>query len=293
MKVLSKLANALGVIVSKDEKLAFLFYRKSVLYDTNDFSEVWNLTVPPYTTCAAISNDNSILAIKNCSGKISLWDIKNKVLIKNFPMKKLPGENCLFSPDDRYLVDADVDGNIMVIDKETLTFKVINKYCGSMINGITFNYDTNEFIFSFLEKNTDLSMAKTKKHAVIWKYPFEENEPVNQLIPAEVGEFSPIRNIPNSTKYYSYTEKELIILNSIFEIESKIPIKLDYGFKPICSSKDGKYILTIKHGINLYSLNTLNLISDHFIKGAIDVAFFNNNKIIVASKYGSYVMELS
>lgn len=295
METIKKLTHAIGLTISNDEKLAFLFHRMAVLYDAENFSEIWSFKVPQYTSNAAISNNNKLLATKNVFGRISLWSIESKKLIKNFPMKRVEGENILFSPDDRYLVDADFNGNIMVINIADLSFQVIKTYDDCMINGISFNEKTAEFIFTFLEKFTIKNMhsERNNKHVVIWKYPFKENNPLQYLLPEEVGRFSPIKKISNSDNYYSYNEKELIILDNRFEIKSRAPLKVDYAFKPVLCSKEGKYIASVKHGINLYCLKSLDFIANYFVKGALGAAFIDGDKkMIVAGRNGSYVLEI-
>ncbi len=295
MKTIKKLTHAIGLTISNDEKLAFLFHRMAVLYDAENFSEIWSFKVPQYTNNAAISNNNKLLATKNVFGRISLWDIESKKLIKNFLMKRVEGENILFSPDDRYLVDADFNGNIMVINIADLSFQVIKTYDDCMINGISFNEKTGEFIFTFLEKFTIKNMhsERNKKYVVIWKYPFKENNPLQYLLPEEVGRFSPIKEISNRDNYYSYNEKELILLDNRFEIKSRAPLKVDYAFKPVLCSNEGKYIASVKHGINLYCLNSLDFIANYFVKGALDAAFIDGDKkMIVAGRNGSYILEI-
>ncbi len=139
MKTIHKLIKAIGVTVSSDESLALLYYNSAVLYNTKDFSELWNFKIPSYTTSAVISNNNSMIAIKNVTGNISIWDINSQSLLKNFHMKRIEGSNCLFTPDDRYMVDADKNGNVMLIDIVNLSFKVIKTYEYCMINGICYN----------------------------------------------------------------------------------------------------------------------------------------------------------
>jgi len=109
----------------------------------------------------------------------------------------------------------------------------------------------------------------------------------------EVGHFSPIKEISNSDNYYSYNEKDIIILDNWFKIKSRAPVKVDYAFKPVLCSKEGKYIASVKRGINLYRLKGLDFISNHFVKGAIDAAFIDGDKkMIAAARSGSYVLEI-
>lgn len=194
------------------------------------FKEVKN----PSELC--FSKSGKLFAVKNTSGKITVYDMKGLLCIKTYLPSKREGANLFFTPDEKYIISADWDGNIYLIDIESKISKIIMKI-DFRINHIEEIEEDKIYIF------------QSEKSYVRWKYPFEYNKPQAVKIDKERG-----RRIYCSANQlylanYKY-EKFIDVYNSYDNLIKKIysngKSADEYIIKRNASwSSDGKYLAII------------------------------------------------
>lgn len=287
MKIIQKFKQAYTTTVSEDGNLIAITGGSTFVYNKK-YEIIFRCKPFSNTNSVIISKNNSMIAFKNTSGEISIWSLHSKEKIKNIAMEKNEGENILFSPDNKYIIDADWSGNIMLIDINTLTYSIIEKFEDSMINYIDFNKETCEFIFCFSNIEND------NFYFIIWKYPFENNDYERINIPYISNTFEKkIRYIYKIKMYYYLSKNNISLMDKEFKLISSNNIISDHLSKPVKISNDLNSFVTIKHGINIYSFPQCKLLDKIFIKGAKDAIYIENDKkLVVAGSPSSYIIEL-
>lgn len=176
------------------------------------------------------------LAVKNTSGKIAVFDMNKMICTKTYVPTKCQGTNLFFTPDEKYIISADWNGNIYSIDLEKQNFKIIKKV---------------EFVIEFIEyiKEQKLYVFQSDNSYVLWKYPFDKNEP--QVVRTENERGRRIYCSANQLFLANYRYENFIDVydsdeNLIKKIYSNGKSADEYIIKRNASwSSDGKYLAII------------------------------------------------
>ncbi len=76
--------------------------------------------------CAAISPDKNLLAVKNTSGTLALYDMKSGEELCRDDMEKTEGEPMFFTSDGKHIIDLDWSGRTVLFDCGTKSHTVLD-----------------------------------------------------------------------------------------------------------------------------------------------------------------------
>lgn len=258
------------------------------------------------------SNSGKSLVVKNTSGKIALFDMDELKHLKSCTPTKEEGCEIYFTPDDKYLVSADWDGNIYTIDikggktkilrsdkavyitKKFLTFerKVMQKD-RIMYRKLYFDSITNEFIFN---------------GSLVWKYPFNKNEPkpvhheygmaynkINRCYATTI-----IGNKVNKLLIKDEISDELLYESIVYNTNGqKAPIE-NVAWSPdgktlALVARTGEYFQdNIYHTVQLFEYPNFNIIGEYKIPFAWFIEFTQDSKqLLIGGDKNSYCFDLN
>lgn len=111
-----KIGPSYDLAVSPDGKIMAGMGRATTLWDIATRTQVGRFADLKHPSHLAFSHRGHALTVKNTSGRVALYDLQTKSLIQTFLPTGHEGANLFFSPDDAFLIDADWNGTIMVLD---------------------------------------------------------------------------------------------------------------------------------------------------------------------------------
>jgi WD40 repeat protein len=296
-KLLKKIKGGSSLAINNDESLIYTIARGNIMvYNTKDFNQSRKIKALSNINSIAISNDNKLIAAKNTSGKIAVLTVDDWLIINKYQMEKNEGSNCIFTSDNNYIVDADCEGNIMLVDLKKQKYYIVLKIRGFMINGITYNPKTEEFIFFFIRKYFDeIHFSEGEFISVVWKHPFEENNYLVFELPNKMEIFGKmVYNEKNNNYIAADKNGTIFIFDNYFNIIDKIYSKTINCQRAVVSKNSRYIVLFVKNGFQLCNYLTLELISEYRGVGwPSDALFINNDKtLIISGGNSSLVIDL-
>jgi hypothetical protein len=231
-----------------------------------------------------ISNNNNEIGLINSAGRIAIYDLME---LKNIRLdKKNKPETCniLFTPDDKYLVFGDWDGNIYIFDKINTTSFIIAQYKNSMIQSI--NQENNIYYFLVSPKANEKSGKIEDFIKVIeWKYPFNLNKSKDKRYKINSSDIMKFKS--GFLILDDQLKSEILIINYD---KNTIITKLHYEgvLKYFSLSNNLNYFCFITDDkVNLYNYKDFTLIKVFELKYACFVNFSNNDDYIILGSWNN------
>ena len=239
-----------------------------------------DVTRPSYI---CLSNQQEEVAIVTASGQFAVYNFitNEKILID----KRSKHETCniKFSPDDKYLITGDWNGNIYMLDKKNIKVSLLMTINNSMIVNINSINDTFYFLIT---PKADLESGKIEKKISLlqWKYPFQQDYE--------------IINFDFYSSNMICTKNEFIIIDNHFDKElnvydiskNKIKSKLKFNdaIEYFTLSNNLKYLSVISNKkVCLYQFNSLKPICNYSLNYPCYVNFSDDSKYILIGSWES------
>ncbi len=166
-----KILNTYELVFSYDGKIIAGTKDGITLYNSNDLTKIINFNKGIEISHIIFSNNNSLLATKCTLGTIRLYDLNELKWINTFkPSYKGDGSNIFFTPDDKFLIDGDWDGNLRIISLESYDIKIIKKYENSIINNIQYDAINRSFHILIHNKGEISYYRPGYDYFSIWNY---------------------------------------------------------------------------------------------------------------------------
>lgn len=131
------------------------------------------------------SNSGKMLVAKNTSGKVVLFDMDELKHLKSYTPTKSEGCEIYFTPDDKYLVSADWDGYIYTIDIESGKTKILRSDIAVyqtekvlMFERKVLKSERMMYHILHFDRVSNKYSFYTYDKGLVWKYPFDENNPI-------------------------------------------------------------------------------------------------------------------
>ena len=251
------------------------------------------------------SHSGKLLAAKNTSGKVALFDMIELKHLKSYVPTKSEGCELYFTPDDKYIVSADWDGYIYIVDIKTGLTEIISSG-HRMFNSLQHDNFTNQYTFH----TNNIIKGKFQYEVITWKYPFDKNEPIFTQYKhdyvyvayscANKCNAVIIRGIPN----------ELILMD---ENCKKVIKKLDVlnrkgkksNVEKVTWSTDGKFLALIAdayicrndnfmYEVQIIEFDSFNIIDNHLLPNACFIELSKDGKqLFVGGWNNGYYYDLS
>lgn len=160
------------MLMSPDQKIIAVAGGSVRLFSSLDGKQLGeNITVLKYPHYLAFSHDSRFLAIKNTSGHIAVFDTLGNCIVCKNKITNVEGCGIYFTPDDKYIVTGDWDGNILIFDWTENRYRILKKLIGSqrkiLINNIQYIYP-DTFIFMVSPIYMDIKVI-LRKYYVNWE----------------------------------------------------------------------------------------------------------------------------
>lgn len=114
------------MLIPPNKKLIAVAGGSVRIFDSSNGQQLGErIKILQYPAYLAFSRDSRFLAIKNTSGHIAVFDtLDNCVVCKN-KITNVEGCGIYFTPDDRYVVTGDWDGNILIFDWTENRYRIL------------------------------------------------------------------------------------------------------------------------------------------------------------------------
>lgn len=279
-----------------------LLESKVNVYDFNDLKKITSYSHIKDPRHIYFSSDNKYFVITgDYTGKIAIYNNEKLEHMKSYSIFKGDNNylsNSLFTPDNKFIVTADHNGNIYLIDiiKEQVNLLYHFDYVMCFIYKIEYIPDTKEFFFISYRKIDEYSRCD---FIFRWKYPFDENNPQESVsilthLNMQVSYNSKFKHIIFQDIGYKI-KGDLIILDDTLQniintlrLTENTSIILMYHW-----SNDGEFlIVSYENNVKIYDYPNLKIIVDLKIANVNDAYFSHDDKyVLINSKNGSYIKE--
>ncbi len=255
----------------------------------------------------AVDDNAGLLAIKDLNERVYVYNLKNENLLFSQRLKNQAsgGAEMLFSPDGKYIVSGNWDGDFYLLDLDNSTIEVVYRFPESISN--IQKYSEDEFLIY------------VNNHGIYkWKYPFYSNKiecislnKINQIqgIDIEFGFYVIVycqsKNVfavnIDKTIDVTQTERHLGIINHDFSrlIETGFIIKknLMTQFR-IFWSKSGDYLALLDtfgkiNTVYIIRYNDMKLLHSYYFVQPGYAHFVDDHCVIVSSYHdGTFIIDL-
>lgn len=239
--------------------LASIGERSVTLWDASSRKEITKFKQIKNPSDVSFSNNGKKLIIKSTTGQYGLFNLSSFELEKEFYTTGEEGGNIFFSPDDKYIIDADWSGNIIFIDLFEDTYDIIKEYKNYMITQINkINFSLFQFVFK-PKCSRETGCIEDNVVLLEWQYPFRESSMAEKMINYKSINF--FKYSPNGTYCAVISNSEILIHSA--DLKNIIhKIDLDYP-KHISWSIDEKYIAVVHSNyIKIIQISDFSIIKD-------------------------------
>ena len=167
MKYEYKFSTSYKIKKSPDGKLFATIGGSVVLWDACSGKKILSFSQIKNPSDICFSWTSKMLAAKNTSGRIALFDVENLRFLYSIQPTKSEGCELLFTPDDQYIISADWDGNVYTIDVAEKSVKMLKK---DTLMYLSVDYKGNEFILHGRKTVGNLAHSFTE----FCSYPFND-----------------------------------------------------------------------------------------------------------------------
>lgn len=265
------------------------------VYTIPEFTCILKTKTINHVSDVAFSHDGKLLAIKNTSGTLAVVDIETGEILGKNSMEKQEGYETIFTQNDKYILDFDWDGRIMLLDTKNFTHKVIWE---SSTHKPYIYYDSYPDKICAIMENAKPDKPCDRGMVMMAEPDFEK-----ELQFCTVQEFEkalPPRfdwKISFGKKINIYlSEGKMIVTDKMFQEIQRIPIPEE--FKRIITllriSESGKYLfLNGDKKAALFELTTMKMLQEFEEEYISEVIFLEDErKIVLGTWSGTYIKDI-
>ncbi len=275
-----KFSRSFEIKKSPDRKYFATIGSSLIIWDANTGKKISTLSQIRDPDTMSFSGTGKLLAVKNTSGKIAIYEMESLTYLKSVQPTKEEGCEVYFTPDERYIVSADWNGNIYTVEIESGEISIIKKD-NIMYNRMEYIAEEKQFIFH----------SKQKYTRVVWEYPFDKNKA--QIIAYGTEYESVVWSHANQCFAVIDRKNRLLIMNKeLKKVIEKIDVRnkknKKVGVEKVAWSSDGKLIAVITdaieyqedavHLVRVYEYKEFKLLAEYYIPYACYIEFTKDNK---------------
>lgn len=232
---IKKIPNTYRLTFSNGGNILIGLSDEITLYNTNNYTEILSFNEIKEINHVIFSHNNDLLAVKSSLGVIGVYDLKKMQFMKSYTPECDSGDGCniFFTPDDKYIIDGDWEGNIRLINLENDHVKIIKKFDNSKVQNI--EYDSIDKSYHvFIHYRGSFSLYEPSYNFVsIWNY--DDNNLLWVYDTRHINRITPLTRIKYDCKRKRYVDiqknrnhkYELIVVdNSFSKIISRVPFDI-------------------------------------------------------------------
>jgi len=297
-----KLGRSYRIVASQSGSLVVNVGGNSLVsvWDTRSRSKIARLRDVKAPHHVAISPGDDRLTVKSVTGEIGLYDLTTLSFVGAVQPVETEGAGPAFTPDGRYIVDADWDGAIRLIDATTLDTTVLKRYENCMVRHIDHVSGSNRFLFLITPKKVGVP-AFSGEVLVDWRYPFDQHAPIEHVTSfwmLKAARISPIRG--RVTILSSEPEGEAVVLldQNMTDIAARSETKRRSGSSythAIAWSSDEQCLAVLRpHKMELLEGSSLGVVLEIEFEYACCVDFTpDGTALLIGSWQSGYYIPLS
>ncbi|MBQ1662668.1 MAG: WD40 repeat domain-containing protein, partial [Treponema sp.] len=115
------------VFINDDESLFATVSRNTVyVHSIETRKTIFKAKTLSNADCAAVSPDKNLLAVKNTSGTLALYDMKSGEELCRDDMERTEGEPMFFTSSGKHIIDLDWGGRTMHFDCVTKSHSILD-----------------------------------------------------------------------------------------------------------------------------------------------------------------------
>ncbi len=286
MEYKHKFSGSFEIKKSPNEKYFATIGSSVIIWDANSGKKISALNQLQNPSTMNFSCTGKLLAVKNTTGKIALYEMEGLKHITSVQPTKSEGCEVFFTPDERYIVSADWDGTIYTVEIESGEISIIKKD-NIMYDQMEYIAEENQFVFH----SNDL-ITKMQKHTrVVWEYPFDKNKA--RIIAYSTEYQSVIWSHVNQCFAVIDCKNRLLIMDKeLKKIIQKVDVRnkknKKIGVEKVAWSLDGKMIAVITdvieyqedaiYSVRAYEYKEFKLLAEYYIPYACYIEFTKDNK---------------
>ena len=282
--------------ISNDGKyIANIDNSKVNLFDVSTGKVTCSFKDLKYPSRISFSHNSKFLAAKNTAGKISVYDNEANLKIKSITPSRREGCELHFTPDDAYLISADWDGNIHMIDIKDEKVEVIKRYQSCMVESLKFDKKSNIFYFLVSQRRSDkFTETAIDDYNILleWKYPFDSNEPVEHRIDCTTWA---VQYNSSMNCYAALNYESLVLYDHEFNVLESIMLGERVARKGLDWSSKGDYILvTWGKTVRIYECPSLKKIKSFELDSPLCFEFAHqedDKRIFLGTYSSSYYLD--
>lgn len=275
------------------------------VYDLQSKKQILQCKTVSHVSRVAVSKDKKLIAVKNTSGTIALISMDSGEELGRNVMQRREGYDMTFIADDKYILDFDWDGRIMLLDCATMNHSILDRGADTELPRNDYiHYDKlNNKIYSFIAYKWGDSPGEIQvSNADIENISFKKICDCENTLPYTLDGIS----FCQQHIYYcdSLFKKEFIVTDKYFKEQNRIPFPDDlkkYNWRSFWVSEREKYMLcyvyeererdTSYYAI-LYDLSTMDRIETFEMKFVSNFRTYDEErKFVISTWEGSYLGE--
>lgn len=274
------------------------------VYDLQSKKQILQCKTVSHVSHVAVSKDKKLLAVKNTSGTIALISMDSGEELGRNVMQRTEGYDMTFIVDDKYILDFDWDGRIMLLDCATMDHSILDGGMGTELPRNSYiHYDKlNNKIYSFIAYDWGNSPGKIQvSNADTKNISFKKICDFEKYLP---WHFDGISFCQQHIYYCDLYKKEFVVTDKNFKEESRIPFPDDlkeYEWDKFWVSEEEKYILCYVYEKSeednsyyaiLYDLSTMDRIETFEMEYVSNFRTYDEDrKFVISTWEGSYLGE--
>ncbi len=241
-----------------------------------------------------ISHSGERLAVKSGpSGAIGLYDLASLRLLGATEPPGKEGADPVFTPDDQFIVDADWDGDIRLVNATTLAVTVLRQYPDCMVLDIDHTSGSDHFLFQISPKTIG-TPAFSSEVLVDWPYPFDQHAPIEQVTPfRRLGAIrrSPIRGVVAALNGKPEGNEVILLDPTMTQITAQSEVKPNSGSafrRALAWSTDEQFLVVLRRGkVEILEVATLTVVHEIALEYACFVDFTPDGTALLLGSWQS------
>jgi WD40 repeat protein len=270
------------------------------VWDVHNRSKIARLRDIKSPLSAALSHEGQRLAVKTVSGAIGIYDLASLQLMGTVLPTPTEGAAPAFSPDDRYIVDADWDGVISVIDTSTRDVTVLRRYANCMVTHIDHVSGSDRFLFLIQPKRIGVP-AFSGEVLLEWRYPFDQHAPVEHVTSfrwLKTARLSPLHGMVAVLSEEPDGEGVVLLEQNMTDITARSETTRRSGSsytRALAWSRDEQYLAVLRrHHVAVLEVATLTVVHEIAFEYACCVDFTaDGTALLLGSWQSGYYVPLA
>lgn len=258
---------------TRNGKYLAIASKKIEVYDSTSFKKVAEFRNIRHPSSIAFSSDSRLMAVKNTSGLINLYNLVEMSFITSFQPSEREGSNILFTPDNENILSSDWDGNIYRINIHSEKIETIRQYENFLLEKMDYDEQKKRFYMIASQKRSDKNMEPTDDYSILieWQYPFVESSLRERKISYKTYD---VKYNHVHDGYIAVHDSDLIALNSDYKVIKTRRLKDTFGMTRLDWSADGKLILLLNGSIlELIDYESFDVINTFEFSTPLDAEF--------------------